>query len=100
MGLSWGDVDFVNNTVSVTHSFDRFRNLKEPKTVAGTRVLPMSEFTACALRKRLAAQQGVHPSVLQKLAGHNDLNITLGIYTHVNVDQQCVAMDSMQSVFG
>ena len=171
VGLSWGDVDFVHGTVSVRHSFDRFRNLKEPKTVAGTRVLPMSPFTAEALRKRhaaqlakygegpnefvsrtpegpvmkpttavvtgereqranpdslsgwwrrnrdalgvpgttlhelrhsflsIAAQQGVHPSVMQKLAGHNDPNITLGIYTHVNMDQQRMAMASMQSVF-
>ena len=27
VGLSWGDVNFVNNTVNVNHSFDRFRNL-------------------------------------------------------------------------
>ena len=171
VGLSWGDVDFVNNTVNVHHSFDRFRNLKETKTVAGTRILPMSPFTADALRKRhaaqmalygegpnefvsrtpegpvmlpttpvvtgdyeqranpdslsgwwrrnrealgvpgvtlhelrhsflsVAAQQGVHPSVMQKLAGHKDPNITLGIYTHVNMDQQRMAMDAMQSVF-
>ena len=32
-------------------------------------------------------------------AGHKDPNITLGIYTHVNMDQQRVAMDTMQSVF-
>ena len=171
MGLSWGDVDFVNNTVNVRHSYDRFRNLKQPKTVAGARILPMSPFTAGALRKRhaaqmalygegpnefvsrtpegpvmkpgtpvvtgeygqranpdslsgwwrkhraalgvpettlhelrhsflsVAAQQGVHPSVMQKLAGHKDPSITLGIYTHVNMEQQRVAMDAMQSVF-
>ena len=171
VGLSWGDVDFISNTVSVRHSFDRFRNLKEPKTVAGARILPMSAFTAEALRKRqaaqlalygagpnefvtstpegavmnpgtavvtgeyeqranpdslsgwwrknrarlgatgvtlhelrhsflsIAAQQGVHPSVMQKLAGHNDPSITLGIYTHVNMEQQRMAMNAMQSVF-
>lgn len=48
----------------------------------------------------IAAQQGVHPSVMQKLAGHNDPSITLGIYTHVNMEQQRVAMDAVQSVFG
>ena len=171
VGLSWGDVDLVGNTVGVRHSFDRFRNLKEPKTVAGTRILPMSPFTAEALSKRhaaqmalygegpnefvsrtpegsvmlpttpvvtgdyeqranpdslsgwwrrnraalgvpgttlhelrhsflsLAAQQGVHPSVMQKLAGHNDPTITLGIYTHVNMEQQRQAMTAMQGVF-
>ena len=172
VGLSWGDVDFVNNTVSIRHSFDRLRNLKTPKTTAGARNLPMSEFTAEALRRRhvtqlalyggsfnefvtqtpegpvmkpdtavitgdyekrvnpdsfsrwwrenrsrlgvpettlhelrhsflsLAAQKGVHPSVMQKLAGHNNPKITLDIYTHVNMDQQRAAMESMQDIFG
>ena len=172
VGLSWGDVDFISNTVSVCHSFDRFRNLKAPKTAAGARILPMSSFTAEALRKRhdaqlalygegpnefvaktsegpvmlpgtaiitgdyekrvnpdslsrwwrenrsrlgvpdttlhelrhsflsIAAQQGVHPSVMQKLAGHNSPKITLDIYTHVNMDQQREAMEAMQGIFG
>ena len=172
VGLSWGDVDFINNTVNVCHSFDRLRNLKSPKTAAGARILPMPAFTAEALRKRhdaqlalygegpnefvsrtkegpvmkpgtaiitgeyekrvnpdsfsrwwrenrerlgvpettlhelrhsflsLAAQQGVHPSVMQKLAGHNSPKITLDIYTHVNMEQQRKAMESMQDIFG
>ena len=172
VGLSWGDVDFINNTVNVCHSFDRFRNLKSPKTAAGARILPLSSFTADALHKRhdaqlalygdgpnefvnatpegavmkadtaiitgdyemrvnpdsfsrwwrenrsrlgvpettlhelrhsflsIAAQQGVHPSVMQKLAGHNSPKITLDIYTHVNMDQQRQAMNAMQDIFG
>lgn len=171
VGLSWGDVDFIGNTVNVCHSFDRFRNLKSPKTAAGARILPMSQFTANALHRRhaaqlalygngpnefvnstpegpvmkpgtaiitgdyekrvnpdsfsrwwrenrnrlgvpdttlhelrhsflsIAAQQGVHPSVMQKLAGHNSPKITLDIYTHVNMDQQRRAMEAMQDVF-
>lgn len=171
VGLSWGDVDFIGNTVNVCHSFDRFRNLKSPKTAAGARILPMSQFTVDALHKRhaaqlalygngpnefvtstpegtvmrpstaivtgdyeqrvnpdsfsrwwrenrgrlgvpdttlhelrhsflsIAAQQGVHPSVMQKLAGHNSPKITLDIYTHVNMDQQRMAMEAMQDVF-
>lgn len=172
VGLSWGDVDFIGNTVNVRHSFDRFRNLKSPKTAAGARILPLSAFTANALRERhaaqmalygegpnefvsstpegpvmrpetaiitgeyerrvnpdsfsrwwrenrerlgvptttlhdlrhsflsIAAQQGVHPSVMQKLAGHNSPKITLDIYTHVNMDQQRQAMNAMQDIFG
>lgn len=171
-GLSWGDVDFIGNTVNVRHSYDRFGNLKPPKSAAGARILPMPSFTADALHKRqaaqlakygegpnefvaktkegpvmkpttavvtgeqekrlnpdsfskwwranrarlgvptttphelrhsfltIAAQQGVHPSVMQKLAGHNNPKITLDIYTHVNMDQQREAMAAMQSVFG
>ena len=48
----------------------------------------------------IAAQQGVHPSVMQKLAGHNNPKITLEIYTHVNMDQQRKAMEAMQGIFG
>ena len=47
----------------------------------------------------IAAQQGVHPSVMQKLAGHNNPKITLDIYTHVNMDQQRQAMETMQDIF-
>ena len=171
VGLSWGDVDFIGNTVNVCHSFDRFRNLKSPKTAAGARILPMPSITASALHKRheaqlalygsgpnefvsrtpegpvmkpgvavvtgnyekrvnpdsfsrwwrenrerlgvpettlhelrhsflsIAAQQGVHPSVMQKLAGHNSPKITLDIYTHVNMDQQRQAIETIQNVF-
>ena len=171
VGLSWGDVDFVSRTVHVRHSYDRFGNLKETKTAAGMRILPMSDFTASALQARqafqlakygsgpnefvsatpegpvmkpatavvtdpfehraspnllsgwwdrsraglgvptttlhelrhsflsVAAQKGVHPAVMQKLAGHASPKITLEIYTHVNMDQQREAMEAMQQVF-
>ena len=170
-GLSWGDVDFIRNTVNVCHSYDRFGNLKSPKSAAGARILPMPQFTAEALRKRqaaqlgkygngpnefvnstpegpvmrpetaivtgdyekranpdslskwwranrarlgvptatphdlrhsflsIAAQEGVHPSVMQKLAGHNNPKITLDIYTHVNMEAKRAALDAVSSVF-
>lgn len=47
----------------------------------------------------LAAEKGVHPSVMQKLAGHKNPNITLGIYTHVNMEEKRAAMDVLQEVF-
>ena len=47
----------------------------------------------------LAAEQGVHPSVMQKLAGHSNPNITMKIYTHVNVEAKKAAMDAMQSAY-
>ncbi|MBR1830314.1 MAG: hypothetical protein IJ781_12605, partial [Atopobiaceae bacterium] len=40
-GLSWGDVDFEGNVISVEHSVDVFSNLKGTKTKAGMRLLPM-----------------------------------------------------------
>ena len=47
----------------------------------------------------LAAQQGVHPSVMQKLAGHSTARITMEIYTHANMDDKRAAMDSIQEIF-
>ena len=48
-GLSWKDIDFERNIVSINHSYDIFGNLKETKTKAGTRLLPLSENTREAL---------------------------------------------------
>ena len=47
----------------------------------------------------MAARQGVHPSVMQKLAGHSTARITMEIYTHANMDAQREAMDAMQQAF-
>lgn len=50
--LSWGDVDFDTGVLCVAHNFDRFGNLKEPKTHAGFRRLPMPGFVGKAQRRR------------------------------------------------
>ena len=47
----------------------------------------------------LAAEQGVHPSVMQKLAGHSSPEITMKIYTHVNVEAKKAAMEAMQNAY-
>lgn len=47
----------------------------------------------------VAAQQGVHPSVMQKLAGHSTSRITMDVYTHANLEDKRKAMDSMQEAF-
>lgn len=186
LGLSWGDVDFEAMTVNVYASTREDASLKEPKTEAGYRLLPMPEWLADALmarkrvaveqlrkyqpqkltailakrgeepagavkvakawydvdpkvavccdqdgermkpdkltqwwgshRKRygadgftlhglrhtflsLAAAQGVHPSVMMKLAGHKNPNITMRIYTHVNMESKRDAMDAMQAAY-
>ena len=49
-GLTWRDVDIENRVISIRHSYDCFGNLKEPKTKAGLRNLPMPGFVAEALR--------------------------------------------------
>lgn len=47
----------------------------------------------------LAAEQGVHPSVMQKLAGHSSPEITMKIYTHINVEAKKAAMEAMQNAY-
>ena len=46
-----------------------------------------------------AAASGVHPAVMQKLAGHCSARTTMDIYTHVNVDAKRAAMEIMQMEF-
>lgn len=40
--LTWNDIDFENNTITVNKSYDfKSKKLKSPKTAAGMRVVPM-----------------------------------------------------------
>lgn len=169
-GLSWGDVDFERRIVDVSHSFDGLGNLKETKTKAGMRLLPLSDITYEALLAQRDAQRaqfektnsfrkpeegylvqdestpviathygervtpgslsrwwkedsgrfglagwnfhelrrtyltllalnGVHPKVMQELAGHYSSQITMDIYTHVNMDAKREAVMAVSSVF-
>jgi integrase len=169
-GLSWGDVDFERGIVDVSHSYDVMGNLKEPKTKAGIRLLPLSPQTLEALKaakeaqaqqfektnkyrkpeegylvqdestpviaghygKRvtppamsrwwslardgyglsgftlhelrhtyltLLAESGVHPKVMQELAGHSSSQITMDIYTHVNLEAKREAVDMVSKIF-
>ena len=156
-GLSWGDVDLDERTVSVCHSFDRAGNLKSPKTGAGRRTLPLTEENAAAFaahwsaqiergirvrdkdpvvvtesgtrvapdllskwwardRKALGAEKftihelrhsyltalaraGVHPKVMQELAGHANSQITMDIYTHVDMTGKRAAAEALQAYF-
>ena len=168
--LSWRDVDFDTRVLTVSPSFDCFRNLKETKTKAGMRLLPLPEVTREALRRQKAAQaaqfaktnqwrkpeegyleqtedtpviathygervtpgslsrwwsidrerfgldgwsfhelrhsyltllalNGVHPKVMQELAGHYSSQITMDIYTHVNLDAKKEAVAAVSKVF-
>ena len=46
----------------------------------------------------MLAAQGVHPKLMQELAGHSDSHITMDIYTHVNMDQKRGAADVVQAL--
>ena len=45
------------------------------------------------------AVNGVHPKVMQELAGHARMATTLEIYTHVNMDAKREAMRAVSDVF-
>ncbi len=49
-GLSWEDVDEGAQTVSINHSYDSRRNLKDTKTAAGRRILPLTDDAAEAFQ--------------------------------------------------
>ena len=46
-----------------------------------------------------AALSGVHPSVMQKLAGRFTARIRMEVYTHANMDDKRAAMDALQGAF-
>lgn len=176
-GLSWRDVDLENRVISIRHSYDCYGNLKEPKTKAGIRRLPMPNFVHDALsihkeaqRARIGAYaeeqskkpeenggkhmrrleqnestpvilsaamgrlspnvleawwvrdremfgldgwafhelrhsylsalalKGVHPKIMQELAGHASSEITMEIYTHVNMDAKREAAEAVSTL--
>lgn len=47
----------------------------------------------------LLAEKGVHPRVMQELAGHSKPEITMMIYTHVNMDAKRSAVEAVSQVF-
>ena len=47
----------------------------------------------------LAAAQGVHPAVMMRLAGHKNPDITMRIYTHVNMESKREALGATQATY-
>jgi integrase len=47
----------------------------------------------------LLAEEGVHPKVMQELAGHYSSQITMDIYTHVNMDAKREAVEAVSKLF-
>lgn len=168
--LSWGDIDFKRGIIDISHSYDTLGNLKETKTKAGMRLLPLPENVAEALMEHKKAQKerydrtnqwrkphegyieqtdespvisdntdsrvlssslsrwwtedrvkyglegwclhelrhtyltmlalsGVHPKVMQELTGHYSSQITMDIYTHVNMDAKRDAVAAVSKAF-
>lgn len=48
----------------------------------------------------MLAESGVHPTVMQELAGHSSSEITLEIYTHVQMGQKIAAVAGLDALLG
>lgn len=62
--LSWRDIDLENKIIAVHKSNDCFGNLKEPKTKAGIRRLPMHD----SVRNALFAPKQAQAAHIEKWA--------------------------------
>ena len=90
-GLSRGDLDFSTRSTHVHHNYDVYGNLKEPKTAAGNRMLPMSDYTYGALKARVEALVGLF-SVGMDPKGRMSCNnghttVEDGLYTYVVLER-------------
>ncbi len=47
----------------------------------------------------MLALEGVHPRLMQELAGHSDPQTSMKVYTHVNLDAKRQAVNTMSKVF-
>ncbi len=56
-GLQWENVDLANGVVRVRHSYSRYDGLKDPKSEAGARDVPMPEIVREALKTLLGFMQ-------------------------------------------
>ncbi len=41
------------------------------------------------------SRAGVHPKMAQTVARHSDVNLTMGVYSHVDLDQQAAAINAL-----
>ena len=185
LAVSWGDVNFADSVIVIHSALNEDLTLKEPKTEAGYRTLPLADHLAEQLMKRKAVQvaqflkrepkyvvkvsadsgkpagavevdgelydlkpeapmvcdefgkrmkphafsvwwthnrarldvdgftlhglrhsflsaaaaNGVHPAVMQQLAGHKSAETTMDIYTHVNMASKRSAIDVLQAAY-
>ena len=47
----------------------------------------------------LLAQQKIHPAIMQRLARHSTSAVTLGVYTHANIDDERAAIGALDCKF-
>lgn len=68
-GLSWSDIDLNENAIRIQHAYDEGGNLKEPKTKAGIRTIPINDSVASDLRVRRCYLKNKFNRIQEKLGG-------------------------------
>ncbi|MFY9839975.1 MAG: site-specific integrase [Xanthobacteraceae bacterium] len=81
-GLRWSDVDLAKRQINVRQRADRYRKIGQPKSVAGTRTIPIGDMVVNTLREwRIQCPKGLanlvfptragtieyHPNVVQRI---------------------------------
>ena len=145
-GLMWIDVDLQNGVLEVARAARKDGSIKDTKTKAGRRVIPLplaamdalkkwrecvpdADYVVCGLdgeryeasavgrwwrRHRheyccdgitlhelrhtyvtSLARAGVHPTMMQELAGHSSSRVAMEIYTHLSLDDKRAAVASL-----
>ena len=77
-GLRWGDVDLKHRELHVRQRADRYNDIGEPKTKAGTRTLPLPPTVVNVLREwKLVCPKGdlglVFPNGAGNIEGHSNI---------------------------
>ncbi len=82
LALKWQDIDFAHNTLHVRRIFTRRPGNRyieaEPAGLTEIRFHDLRHSAATIL-----LSMGVHPKVVQELLGHNQISMTMDIYSHV-----------------
>jgi integrase len=102
-GDLWEDNGFVfPNTIGRPMSAGNFYR-REFLPLLESAGLADEGFTFHSLRHTFAttlAAKGVSPATAQKMLGHSDIRMTLGIYTHATDEMQDAAMAALERAFG
>ena len=92
-GLTVSDIDFQNHTFRIDHQLQRERNGKY--TIVDTKTTLVTPHVCRHTYCSNMAKSGISPKTLQYLMGHSDINVTLNVYTHIDIED--VKADIKQS---
>jgi site-specific recombinase XerD len=98
-GEAWQEHDLVFSTsvgtpLNPSKVVDRFKTLLKRASLPNIRFHDLRHSAATIL-----LGMGIHPKVVQELLGHNQISMTMDIYSHVMPTMQKDAMDKWNKEF-